>query len=217
MHRRTYISAVFVLALTHRLDPVASKLAAPNWPDRHTSWWWLAATVVLGMLPGLSEFARAQTSTPTSVAIPTVAPSPPNGATDLLAYQAARLPLSVNLSVGTVSLARFLNPNLLAGTYDSGSLPSPAGLGPAPVSVAVLYDYAQHAGKTVFVQPLNGGSINGQPGAQRFTVNPDGLVAFSFQPPARPGRYPLALRLDNVEAGLRFLVFDPAAGVPGTP
>lgn len=166
--------------------------------------------------------APSPTASPSPLPSPTASPTttPSRDPDEHINYRAERLPQQARINVAAVGLrpatvTQLLAPNLLTGVYGSVPLPTTVGQTPAPAVVNLTYDPVRHAGKVVFVQPLSGGTIDGSPGGRAFTLDDNGVLAFTFQAPARPRPYQISVRLDNVETGLRFTVFDPAAVVVG--
>lgn len=178
--------------------------------------------MVLGLVLTLSVPARAQQpsdaagSTATAAATPnplTVRAGSP-GAGSFESYLVARTPLTASFSVadapaGAAPTVLALDP--LTAVFNPVGVPLTAGATAAPaIRISVDFGFPS-AGSPVFVQPFNGGTVNGSGEGQPLTLDAAGSLSFSFQPPARAGRYQVGLRLGNVESSLRFLVYDPAA------
>ena len=139
---------------------------------------------------------------------PTTSPGPTN-VVNLALY----LPVSATVQIGVQNGASIL-PSLSL-QLNSPEFFSPTSLAtqPQPVTVTLSYNLAA-AGGSVMVAPLDGGTINGSPGGHTLTVGVDGALAFSFQAPARPGRYHVVTRLGSSETTLPFDVASPAATTP---
>lgn len=167
-----------------------------------------------------------------------VTPLPAVG--DLDAYQAARVPVvTVSLPQPAASpnkLDRRLA-RLAATAAGAGDLlPTPPTIqahgrifdevnlgdllgGQAPATAVILQFLATRAGATVWVQPLDGGAILTQDAEGKTVTNAGGAplvvgalgqLNFSFQAPARPGRYQVLIRLDSVSTLLPFVILDPS-------
>lgn len=65
---------------------------------------------------------------------------------------------------------------------------------------------AAHAGKPVWVHPVDGGTVDGQPGGRFVTLGADGALAGVFLPLAEAGLYHLVVRLEDVQSALPFWV-----------
>lgn len=111
-----------------------------------------------------------------------------------------------------------------AGKQTSTTKASPARTAAAaalpPATVTLNFD-PMRAGTVISVQMFDGGTLSAQ-NADGNTVtsqegflmeiSPAGSVSFTFQAPDRPGRYQVAVRLDNITTVLPFVVPDPASG-----
>ena len=178
----------------------------------------------------------AQTSSP--VTSPTASPDPtatstPGGSTNPALYlpQAASVQVSSTGGANTPAVSQRKSGSRTAAkgvTNSDTSAPpaqslqvrspdlfSPTSLSaqPQPATITLTYNVAC-AGSTVLVAPLDGGAINGTPGAQNVTVGADGTLVFSFQAPSGPGRYHVLTRLNGAEISFPFDVADPAAATP---
>ena len=92
------------------------------------------------------------------------------------------------------------------------------GTAPPPTSVSLQFDTSR-AGASVWIQPLDGGTINFQnadgstgsdPQGVFLTLDAQGTLTFAFQAPAQAGRFQVLLRLDNISSFLPFVVLDPS-------
>lgn len=170
--------------------------------------------------PGASP-APGATVAPTATPLPTVAPSPEptfsvtHGALDglvLEAYRLARRPVSLQVRLPALGglAATELAPVTVAGRATPISLRGQALSGQAqPATVALAFDPTR-TGAKVWVDPVDGGTIDGQPGGRLVTLGVGGTLAFTFQAPVgRSDRFHVVVRLDNVDTVLPFLVPDP--------
>jgi len=71
------------------------------------------------------------------------------------------------------------------------------------IDIAVQYSNAE-AGKTISVEPLDGGQIIAP--AKNLIVSSDGTIHFKFHAGHSPGVYQIALRTGGQELGLQFWV-----------
>lgn len=110
-----------------------------------------------------------------------------------------------------------IQPQSHNGVFDEVNLGYLNG-GTAPAAGIALQFDASQAGETVWVQPLDGGSILTQdidgnpvssPAGCTFALDASGQVAFSYQALALPGRYQVLIRLGNVSMMLPIVIPDP--------
>ena len=184
---------------------------------------------------------------PAPVVVATPSPAGGNtgtlGVTDLSGYVQARRPsISVVIAVpgstsaqngastGTPALqaagttvagpSTTMQPQILGGVVGDINLGVLNGGNPPPLATVTLQFASTRAGALVWVQTLDGGTLQAQDaGAGMVTaqngfwmeLNTLGQVTFTFQAPASPMRYQVLLRLDNIPTVLPFVVPDPDA------
>lgn len=135
------------------------------------------------------------------------------------AYRAARTPL-VNVAATLAALLPAAAPDGLSlpavaplapiarqgGRFESvGLLLADNGAGVLPAALALNFGAAA-AGKKVWVQPVDGGTLDGQPGGRFVTLGVGGTLAAVFQPPAETGLYHVLVRLEDIQSALPFWV-----------
>ncbi len=145
----------------------------------------------------------------------TISSEPFNDAT-AAAYREARAPQTARIALASEHQAQLEPRARVSDTIDtragvSDTIALPAASGSAPDAATVTLQFAaNNAGKSVWVQALDGGTINGTPGGRFLELDAAGALAFLFQAPAASARYQITVRLDNVESLLAFAVYDPA-------
>ena len=114
--------------------------------------------------------------------------------------------------------ANIIQPLQRGGVFDEINLGYFAADALMPATSVTLQFDVGRAGASIWVQPLDGGTIlvqdaGGNPVSSQdgsaITLNAAGQAAFSFQPLAQAGRYQVLVRLDNVSTVLPFVLLDP--------
>ncbi len=199
--------------------------------------------------PAISPIPAASPA-PTASLAPNVSPGTivTPGAIDLTAYNQARQPsakIAVIFPVSTISalpqqgfathvdakaaatsaaatgIATALQPTLLGGVFSEVNLGYLNGAKLPPSARLTLQFDASRAGAAVWVQALDGGTLQTQDatgnsvdiaGGGWIELDSAGQISFTFQAPALSARYQVMVRLDNVSTVLPFIVPDPTQG-----
>ena len=208
------------------------------------------AQISLPIAVPIATATPAPINTPAPTASPAPAATPGttviDGITDLGAYRQARqptasvaitFPVKNILSLPTQSLATrtlpaspasqaagvlsTLQPTALDGIFSEVNLGFLSGSNPPPPATVTLQFNPSRAGTAIWVQTLDGGSLQTQDaeghavniqGGGWIELNAAGQISFTFQAPAFSARYQVLVRLDNVSSVLPFLVPDPTQG-----
>ena len=195
-----------------------------------------AAPLVLAAILGAGlASARAQALLPTAPPAPAATP----GNTDLTAYRLARRPtvstaiafpasgvptqnLATTWKAGALPVAgllpTILQPHTVGGVFSEINLGLLQGANPPPPATVTLQFDPANAGALVWVQALDGGTLQAQDPSGNpvkmgaggwIQLDPTGQMSFTFQVPAASARYQVLVRLDNVSSVLPFVVPDP--------
>ncbi len=175
----------------------------------------LLVSLITLQLAVMTAGSFAQTPVPVASPMPTSSPLPTASPTPL--DPAVYLPqASVQLPVSTVPTT----PTLPSGLKTNSSSPSSQTLevcapdvfsitsletASQAVTVTLTYD-ASCVGSKATIASLDGGTINGTPGAKQILVASDGTAVFTFQPPADPGLYNVVTTLGGYQRVLPFRV-----------
>ncbi len=192
--------------------------------------------------PGGSLTPAAGPGTPPA-GTPATPPLDPKGKPDWAAYRAALTPAvsvlltapgaksdlpgqSKNAKISKLAppapgkgASALVQPEVSGEAIGEINLGSPVGTVPPPAATVTLQFDVAHTGKRVWVQTLDGGSLQ-TPDAKAATIKAGGgcwipldkagQLVFSFLPPAAYGRYQVLVRLGNVSTIVPFVVPDPA-------
>lgn len=173
------------------------------------------------IVSGSSTAAPVSLDTYTALRTPSVTLTTGTFIKGSLAAKLANLTAQANNS-DTPATPSLLQPQARNGVFDEVNLGYLDGSGkaPPPVNVTLQFD-ASRAEVTVWVQPLDGGTIlaqdaNGKsissPAGCTVVLDASGQLVFGYQALALPGRYQVLIRLDNISTILPFVIPDPSQG-----